>query len=98
MRCLILAIGFFVAIAFSPPFPATKAATFSRTISPQSARGHKAARNIARRKKRRRHRPIVHRKPPTVIATPDVVEVYSMAEWEREQAARRFAAMVWRWF
>lgn len=97
MRCLILTIGFFVAVAFSPPFPAAKAEA-SPIASPQSARGHKAARNIARRKKRRRHRPIVHRKPPTVIATPDVVEVYSMAEWEREQAARRFAAMVWRWF
>jgi hypothetical protein len=39
----------------------------------------------------------VYRKPLTVYVTPDVVQVLTIQEWEREQAARRFAAMVWRW-
>jgi hypothetical protein len=96
MRRLILAIGIYLAVAFSPPFPVTKAEA-SPIVSPQSARGHTAARSIPRRKKRRRHRPIVYRKPLTVYVTPDVVQVLTIQEWEREQAARRFAAMVWRW-
>lgn len=46
---------------------------------------------------RKRVRRVVHRKPPTVYITPDVVKVMTMEEVERERKAREMVRWV-TWF
>ena len=52
---------------------------------------------VNRRKKRKRIKPVVHRKPPTVIVLPDVIRVMSAAEVEAERRAREAVKWV-TWF
>lgn len=98
MRVVIFSILFYAAVALAPappPIP-TQAATV--VSAAKFLKGTAKPAGKQRRHRRKRVRRVVYRKPPTVIATPDVVQVLTMREWEREQAARRFAAMVWWWF
>lgn len=73
-----------------PPRP-PKATTFFAAKTPEVSQWQRVRRNISGNKKRR-IRQTVHRKPPTVWVTPDVIEVYP-DWWTAERAAmKRLAA------
>ena len=94
MRVIAFTLAIYVLTALRPPLPVMEtvatSAKFVKATGSQS---------VTRRKlrKRKRVRRIIYRKPPTVYASSDKIEVFTQAEGERE--LRRMEAVRWvRWF
>ena len=98
MRRLILIAVIYATHAFAPPYTlpsVTEAAgcvvSVAKYVKPTGSQ------SVNRRKRKKRVRRVVHRKPPTVYITPDVVKVMTMEEVERERKAREMVRWV-TWF
>lgn len=98
MRRLTLALAIYTTHAFAPPYTlpsVTEAA--GRVVSATKYVKPTGSQKVNRRKRKKRVRRVVHRKPPTVYITPDVVKVMTMEEVERERKAREMVRWV-TWF
>lgn len=94
MRVIVFALAIYLLAAFRPPFPVldsvANAAKFIKITGSPNVNPRKS-------RKRRRVRRIVNRRPPTVYASPDKIEVFTQTEGERE--LRRIEAVRWvNWF
>jgi hypothetical protein len=85
MRIVALTLLLFGWLAFEPaPYPAPIAGQVVAATKFIKFTGRAGAASTKRRHRRRARR-IVYRKPPVVYISPDVVEVYSQAEWEQSE-------------
>jgi len=97
MRKLTLALLIFASDMFVPPYPpcgvtdaASVAVSAAKFVKPTGSQ-------TVIRRRRKRIKPVAHRKPPMRYACPDVVRPMSAAEVEAERRAKEAVKLV-TWF
>lgn len=97
MRRLVLIAIIYATHAFMPPYTLPSVTEAAGCVVSATKFVKPTGSQSVNRRKRKRVRRVVHRKPPTVYITPDVVKVMTPEEVERERKAREMVRWV-TWF